>query len=135
MSATADLRAARRQWFALLCDLEHPLEVRYRTRTGGWCKEWATTPEQADDHAARLTAGRHDVYAGMLPRIGRTGDDQRRYAPSRVLFADCDTARSVRKLDMFEPTPTATVQSGGVDGDTRKVHAYWLLESRSPPTR
>jgi hypothetical protein len=33
---------------------------------------------------------------------------------------------------MFQPEPTATVLSGGMDGDTPKRHAYWALVDPLP---
>ena len=126
MSAFADPREERRALLELVADGEHLIELRYRLTERGWDKRFAESPAEADEAAARLTR-RADVYVGMLPRLGRTGDEQRRYAPTRVLWADCDTGRSVRKLELFESTPTAVVRSGGVDGATAKRHGYWLL--------
>jgi hypothetical protein len=119
-------RQERVAFFAMLADGEHWLELRCRRPDGSWRKHWAGTPERADELAdAYARAG--DVYVGIAPRLARTGDDQRRYAPLCVLAADCDSARAAAKLDLFEPEPTAVVLSGGVDGDTPKRHAYWRL--------
>lgn len=129
-AAFTNPREGRQALLTLLCDGEHPLELRSRTPRGHWGKDWADTPQEADERAHRRTARGDDVYVGMLPRLGRAGDDQRRYAPSRVLWVD--TARSVRKLELFEPMPTAIVRSGGIDGDEAKRHAYWALQSPLP---
>jgi hypothetical protein len=126
MSVFADPRDEGRALLELVSDGEHPIELRYRDSEGRWHKRFADTPAEADEAASRLT--RHaDVFVGVLPRLGRSGEDERRYAPSRVLWCDCDSVRSVGKLMMFEPTPTAIVHSGGVDGDTPKCHGYWAL--------
>ena len=124
------LAAARQErvaYFGMLADGEHPLELRRRVSDGTWHKDFVGNPRAADEVAHRRVLAGHDVYVGMAPRVSRHGDDQRRYAPTRVLWVDLDTARSVRKLDFFEPTPTAVVLSGGIDGDTRKRYAIWVL--------
>jgi hypothetical protein len=123
-----DPRQGRRAMLTLLADGEHPLELRCRTPEARWFKVFCDTPQEADDQAHRLTAG-NDVFVGLLPRLGSGGDDQRRYAPGRMLWADCDSDRAVRKLDMFEPAPTLRVRSGGMDGATAKRHAYWVVET------
>lgn len=127
MSVFAELREERRALLSLLADGEHWIELRYPDARGDWRKRWGATPEQADAIAARFQQ-RFDVYVGVLPRLGRDGEDQRRYAPSRVVWAECDLARASRKALMFEPTPTAIVLSGGVDGDELKRHVYWALD-------
>jgi hypothetical protein len=127
----ADPREERRVLLDLVADGEHPIELRYRLGEREWRKLFADSPAEANEAASRLT-GRADVYVGMLPRLGRDGEDQRRYAPARLLWVDSDTERSVRKLWLFDPTPTAIVRSGGVDGDTPKRHAYWLLAEPLP---
>jgi hypothetical protein len=119
-------------FFAALWDGQHPLELRCRRRDGAWLKHWASTPEHADQVAHACAAAGPDVYVGVAPRLGRRGDQQRQYAPSCVLWADCDSARAVRKLELFEPAPTATVLSGGFDGQTPKRHAYWRLAAPLP---
>jgi len=131
VSAFADPREERRALLELVADGEHPIELRYRLDEQNWRKRFAASPAEADEAAARLT-GRADVYVGMLPRLGRTGEEQRRYAPARVLWADCDSDRSVRKLQLFEPTPTAVGRSGGIDGATPKRHGYWGLVEALP---
>lgn len=131
MSVRVDPREERRALLSLLSDGKHPIELRYRVAANDWRKVWADTPEQADEIAATLTR-RFDVFVGLLPRLGRTDDDQRRYAPSRVLWADCDSERASRKLDLFEPSPSAIVRSGGLDGSTPKRHAYWALAEPLP---
>jgi hypothetical protein len=123
-------RDGRVALFAVLADGEHWLELRSRRPDGTWRKDWAPTPERADELARRRILEGCDAYVGMLPRLGRRGDPSREYAPARALWADCDAARAVRKLELFEPEPTAIVASGGVDGDTPKLHAYWTL---TPP--
>jgi hypothetical protein len=134
VSLFADPREERRVLLELVADGEHPIELRYRVeRRDGvhWGKRFADSPAEADEAAARLT-GRADVFVGMLPRLGRTGDDQRRYAPARLLWADPDTERSVGRLMMFDPPPTGIVRSGGVDGVTPKRHGYWWLREPLP---
>jgi hypothetical protein len=127
VTAVAGARAERVAFFAMLADGEHWLELRHRRPDGTWRKDWAQTPERADELANRRTAEGCDVYVGALPRLGRRFDQQRVYLPARALPVDCDSARSVRKLELFEPPPTAIVTSGGVDGDTPKRHAWWAL--------
>ena len=49
----------------------------------------------------------------------------------RALFADADTAAAVARLRAFIArtclTPTALIESGGLDGGTAKLHAYWRI--------
>ena len=125
-------RPERVAFFAALWDGEHPLELRCRRPDGIWLKRWASTPEHADELAHAGVAAGQDVYVGVVPRLGHRGDQQRQYAPSCVLWADCDSARAVRKLELFDPPPTATVLSGGVDGATAKRHGYWHLAQPLP---
>lgn len=132
-SAFSNPREGRQALLEMLSDGRHPLELRSRTRTGAWIKDWADTPQEADEHAHRRTTAGHDVYVGLLPRLGRDGEDQRRYAPGRSLWADCDTARSSRKGLLFEPEPTAIVRSGGIDGGEPKRHLYWLVQESIAP--
>jgi hypothetical protein len=125
-------REARLAFFAVLADREHPLELRRHERGGRWRKDWAATPEEADRLAHRRVVAGYDVYVGALPRRGAGGGDQRRYEPARALWGDLDSTRAVRKLELFEPGPTAIVESGGVDGDTAKLHAWWALTEPLP---
>lgn len=135
MTVVDAARQGRVAFFAMLADGEHWLELRCRHREGRWAKHWARTPEDADELSHAYTRAGQDVYVGLAPRLGRTGDDQRRYAPLCMLWADLDRARSVDKLDLFEPEPTAVVLSGGVDGDTPKRHTYWRLTEPLPADR
>jgi hypothetical protein len=117
-------REGRAAFFGMLADGQYWLELRRYDR-GRWLKDFARSPDQADELAHRHTTVGADVYVGLLPRLGRDGDDQRRYAPAQALAADCDSVRAVRNLEAYEPQPTAIVRSGGRDGDTPKQHAYW----------
>jgi len=126
-------REGRVAYFAMLADGEHPLELRCRVSDRVWRKAFADTPEQADELAHRAAAAGHDVYVGVAPRLDRVGDDQRRYAPMRVLYNDLDSARAVRARQLFEPQPTALIESGGVDGEVSKEHAYWALTAPLAP--
>src|SRR5262249_61745007 len=99
---------------------------------GGARKAFAVDPREADKLAERLTRVGQETFVGVLPRLGADGDLQRQYAPSSVLWADCDTQRSVAKLDLFAPAPTCIVLTGGIDGFTPRCHAYWLLDERVP---
>jgi hypothetical protein len=133
MSLFSDPRDGRRALLSLIDDGEHLIELR------GFCdswpkprKRWAQGAAAADAIAASLTPRGVDVHVGMAPRLGRQGADERRYAPLRVLWADCDTERSVARLGMFEPPPTGAVLSGGIDGSVRKRHAWWALTDPMP---
>ena len=90
-------------------------------------KTFAWTAAKAEELAAKLIESGYDVHVGMAPRLGDRGGDQRTYAPLRALVVDLDTERAVRKLELFEPAPTAVVLSGNLDGETAKRHAYWAL--------
>jgi hypothetical protein len=120
-------REERVAFFGMLADGEHLLELRCRHSERDWRKRWAAFPEQADEIAHREALAGRDVYVGVAPRLDCVGDDQRRYAPTRALYVDCDSERAVRALALFEPQPTAIVLSGGVDGEARKRHGYWQL--------
>ena len=133
MSLFSNPRDGRRALLALLTDGEHLIELRCRLANGGWTKRWARTAQDADEIAASIT-GRADVYVGVAPRIGRDGEDARRYAPCRALWADCDSRRAVANLEAFDPTPTAIVLSGGFDDTVPKRHAYWALAEALAPT-
>ena len=128
----AALRAERVAYFVAVMDDEHPTELRYRVSDRDWRKAWVTTPQEADERAHELTTAGHDVYVGMAPRIGFTGPRATMYAPSRVLWVDCDAARAVHALDLFEPQPTIRVLSGGIDAGVAKTHAVWWLRRPLP---
>lgn len=118
----------REALFAMLADGEHPLELRYRNRHGGGpYKTFAHTPEEADRRASALVAAGYDTYHGFAPRLSDRGDDQCRYAPAHALVVDLDCARAVRKAELFEPSPTVIVESGGLDGRVSKEHLYFGL--------
>lgn len=135
MSASpfTDPRDGRRALLSLIDDGEHLIELRYRDGRGKWAKRWALTPASADAIAASLTPRGLDVYVGLAPRLGSKDEAQRQYGPVRVLWADCDTARSVAKLREFDREPTLVVASGGVDEGVDKEHAYWLLDDALDP--
>jgi hypothetical protein len=132
MTAFADPRDGRRALLALLTDGEHLLELRCRLSKKQWTKRWARTAAAADEIAASMT-GRADVYVGVAPRLGRDGDDARRYAACRVLWADLDTHRAVENLAAFDPGPTMTVLSGGLDGDVARRYGFWALTEPLAP--
>jgi hypothetical protein len=127
MSASDDRRAL----LSLLADGTHPLELRWFIGRGAR-KAFCVDPRHADEVAERAIRVGHETFFGVLPRLGSDGERQRQYAPGSVLWADCDSERSVVKLDMFEPSPTCVVLSGGLDGATPREHAYWLLDERVP---
>jgi hypothetical protein len=114
---------------SLLADGEHPLELRWFTPAGAR-KAFAVDPRDADEKAERLTRAGHETFVGVLPRVGADGDRQRQYVSASALWADCDSERSVAKLDLFAPPPTCVVFSGGLDGFTLRRHAYWHLRER-----
>lgn len=117
----------REAFFQMLADDDHALELRsWPPHKPTPIKRFVWTAAKAEEIAARLIEGGFDVHVGMAPRLGK-GDGQRAYAPLRVLVTDHDTERSVRKLELFEPAPTAIVLSGNFDGETAKRHAYWAL--------
>ncbi len=118
--------AERVACFAMLSGGGQSLELLRRDQHGRWLKDFADPPAQAGELAGRRIVERQDVFVGVLPRMGRTSDAERRYVPTNVLWADV-TPSAVRKLELFEPTPTAVVRSDGVDGKTPKLHAYWRL--------
>jgi hypothetical protein len=120
-------RQERIAFFAMLADGEHLLELRCRYSERDWRKRWAATPEQADEITHREALAGRDVYVGVAPRLDCVGEGQRRYAPTRAIYVDLDRERAVRALDLFEPSPTAVVLSGGADGSVGKRHAYWQL--------
>jgi len=121
----------RLAFLSLLGDGEHPQEVRWFTPNGAR-KAFAVDPRDADEIAERAIRAGHETFGGVLPRLGSDGERQRQYAPSSVLWADCDTERSVAKSAMFDPPPTCVLLSGGFDGFTPRQHVYWLLDERVP---
>ena len=126
-----DPRQGRIAYFAMLCDGEHPHELRTPPPAGGqgWSKHFASTPAELDLVAHNLATRGLEVFAGVLPRQGRGFLQQRDYAPSQALWADCDSDRAINSLALFEPEPTCIVLSGGVTASgLAKRHAYWRLQ-------
>jgi hypothetical protein len=128
----ADLRRERVAFFAMLVDSEHPHELRHRDRGDRWSKDFARDPERLDSIAHRRVSQGRETFVGVIPRASAKYEHQCEYRPARALWADCDTARAVAKLAMFEPDPTAIVHSGGLDGDVPRAHAYWRLDAPLP---
>jgi hypothetical protein len=128
MSATAD-RTSCLEILSLVADGENWIELRYPT-PDGWRRAWARTPEDAAAKARDLQEKGREVFVGLLPRLGTHAPDKTTYCPSGVVWVDADSERAVRKLELFEPQPTAIVLSGGMDGRTAKAHAYWALTER-----
>jgi hypothetical protein len=123
------LRRERVAFFAMLIDGEHPHELRHRDRGDRWGKDFAQDPEALDRIAHQRVSQDRETFVGVLPRRGSRFVLQCEYQPSRALWADCDSERAVRNLELFEPEPTAVVQSGGVVGGVAKRHAYWRLDA------
>jgi hypothetical protein len=123
-------REDRLALLSLLADGTHPLELRWFT-PGGARKAFYVDPRDADGFAECLTL-EFEVFVGVLPRLGEYGGCQRQYAPGSVLWADCDSERSVVRLETFEPSPTCVVLSGGLEVFAARRHAYWLLDERVP---
>jgi CHC2 zinc finger/RepB DNA-primase from phage plasmid len=62
-----------------------------------------------------------DVYIGVLPRARQASRRSDLALLGSVLWADCDTPRSVGALANFVPSPSVVVASG------TGRHGYWLL--------
>jgi hypothetical protein len=95
-------------------------------RDGHPTQGWHLLPQMASDEAAAMAAT-HDVYAGVLPRFDfRGGRDALRYG--RIVWADCDAEGAVEALHRFRPGPTFVLRSGGLAGQSPRLHAWWVLE-------
>lgn len=103
------------------------LDVRYRTTGSGLARIFIDA--RAPDAASIITRiGREtDVYVGCAMRVRRRGTRED-LAPTALLWADCDTPRSLAALNAFEPRPTMIVASGS----DQHVHAYWTLTRPLP---
>jgi hypothetical protein len=104
------------------------LEVRFRRAADGMGQCFFDAGHTA--HASRVILGlgqRTDVYVGAAPRTAANG---RRSAidVAWVVWADCDTEESTRRLSSAVPQPSIIVRSGSQHGS----HAYWLLDSPLP---
>ena len=75
--------------------------------------------EQTIAHRATKT----DIYVGVLPRRRRAGTRNDVVDRASVLWADCDSPKSVATLAEFVPQPSMIVASGS----RANRHAYWLL--------
>ena len=73
-------------------------------------------------------ARRSDAYVGVIPRRHRRGSRRDLVHEAAVVWADCDDARAVRALRLFEPSPSMVVASGTAGNR----HAYWFLERGVP---
>lgn len=76
-------------------------------------------------------SGAEEIWVGVLARHpnadGEIGSGKEFVVPSRVLWADCDSQRSLQKLREFGARPHLVVRSGG------GAHAYWLLDEEIDP--
>jgi len=102
------------------------LDVRYRTTGHGLARVFIDA--RAPDAASIVTQiGREtDVYVGCAMRVRRRGTRED-LAPTALLWADCDTPRSLAALNEFEPRPTMIVASS-----QDHAHAYWTLTEPMP---
>jgi hypothetical protein len=103
------------------------LDVRYRTKGHGLARIFIDT--KAPEAASVITKiGREtDVYVGCAMRVRRRGT-RKDLAPTALLWADCDTPRSLAALTTFQPRPTMIVASGS----SQHAHAYWTLTQQIP---
>jgi hypothetical protein len=103
------------------------LDVRYRTKGHALARTFIDA--KAPDAASVITKiGRQtDVYVGCAMRVRRRGT-RADLAPTALLWADCDTPRSLAALKAFEPRPTMIVASGS----SQHAHAYWTLTQPLP---
>jgi hypothetical protein len=99
------------------------LEVRWRHEDGMRRRVFRASDELPAAVRAILELGaRTDLYVGCAPRTGGAGGLDA-VARAWVLWADCDSLRSVAALQAFRPAPAILVRSGS--GENR--HAYWTL--------
>lgn len=104
------------------------LDIRYRTQGRRFSQVFLHAHDQ---RAARrlATIGQHaDVYVGCALRIRPRGT-RKDVAPTALLWADCDDARSLAVARAFVPEPTMIVASGSVD----HAHVYWALTGTLEP--
>jgi len=98
--------------------------LEIRARKTFMFKHFCETPREAALHAQRLKAD-HDVYIGVVPRVGRGRDELPTHA--NVMWCEADTeAALVRAMDY---TPHAHVVVRSSPG---KAHFYWLLNRDIP---
>ena len=99
------------------------LELRYRRPGGGMGQEFhpASQPARAARAITRLGA-ETDVYVGVAPRRRQVGAKSA-IARAWALWADCDSAEALARLERFAPRPALVVRSGSAG----HAHAYWPL--------
>lgn len=105
-------------------------EIRSK-RVGGPGMFQDFVPLQEFDRAMRSVVNRgrmSDTYVGMAPRLRPAGGLDA-IEDVWALWADCDSAESVRQLAAFRPLPSIVIRSGS-DGHR---HAYWPLRSPVSP--
>jgi hypothetical protein len=86
-------------------------------------------------HPANLLHYMQGKGAGAFVAINRLDGQGQRAANIigvRALFVDADTSAAVARLHAFIArtglAPSVLVESGGIDGDAAKLHAYWRTQ-------
>jgi CHC2 zinc finger len=99
------------------------VEVRFRVHSG-MAQRFvpAVRQDEVVDTVLSL-ASRTEVFVGVLPRARPGGRVADVVTHSTVVWADCDTPRSVVQLASFLVRPSMVVASGS----DHHCHAYWLL--------
>jgi hypothetical protein len=73
----------------------------------------------------------------VINKLDGQGQQQSNVTGIRALYVDCDTRAAAEQLHRFIAKtglfPTALVESGGLDGDVAKLHAYWRIEGCPVP--
>ena len=67
-----------------------------------------------------------DVFVGCLPRFEHGNGTKSSLRYGRMLWADCDSAHAVERLERFAVPPTFVIESGGRDSAVAKCHAWWM---------
>ncbi|HTC59556.1 MAG TPA: DNA-primase RepB domain-containing protein [Solirubrobacteraceae bacterium] len=113
------------QYLQMLTESAPPgslLDIRYRKPDGRFSRIFL---HARDTRAARRITklGQHsDVYVGCALRVRPRGT-RRDLAPTALLWADCDSARSLAAARAFTPQASMIVASGSLG----HAHAYWQL--------
>ena len=127
-----DLRAQAAMILADRDDLLVELRAVHPTLRPTQVRQDFFDPGRLDDleRRAELLGGPTNVWIGAAPRTGRRGDREH-VAPSRDVWADCDTSQSCEALRAFPPQPSLIVRTSTLDGE--RLQPWWWVRQELAP--